>query len=190
MGPIKQSMIGGLLGNFWCICCWNASNTPSETFIKLRKKCLPSTLTTFNQSINHKLELHQEDFVLFPSTTVNMLRGITNSPTSNDPEEVSHHPKLTPQSHGPADDWIQTEQFPNLIGSGCVYVNTDKILVTLLHPKLLLMSWNENDRHTIIAWRPGEILPVTEEVEKPLCTRRNLVWIWYNGRCTCCMLYI
>ena len=56
------------------------------------------------------------------------------------------------------------------------FVNTDISRITLLH----------RFETKIIAWEPDENLRLTDKVEKCLQTRRNLGYIRYSGRCTCC----
>ena len=128
-----------------------------------------------NQNISHKIELPQEDLVSSPSTAENMPSGFTNSPAPTGSEGVSHPATLTLRSHGPADEEISSSCrfWLCLCLSEGAFVNTGKSRVTRLHHKLLFM-WQRVETKTI-AWKPDEILRVTDEVEKSLWTRQNFV---------------
>ena len=120
-------------GKFWIYPWLKCLKYPIKTFFKLRTNCLPSTPTTFQSSINHKIGLPQGDFGLLIVRLQLALRG-------------SHIPHTrAPQLK--ACWWLTLNEE---IRSSCLFwlslylpkgttVNTDKSRVTPLHHRLLLI---------------------------------------------------
>ena len=149
MGPIKQSMIGGLLENLGYFLV-EILQIPTQIHFSNFEQSAPNALTNFqstNQSINHKIELPQGDITLFPSKAENIPSVVINSLTSTGSEEVSH----LPQSYSTATGLliIDSKLRNSIILSVlavlilCLpkgaFVNTDKSRITLLNHKLLLI---------------------------------------------------
>ena len=162
--------------------CWNALNTPLEIIFKLRTKCWALCLPS-NQSINHKIELYQKDFVLFPSTAWNMPNGVTNTPTSTGSKRVSHPPPPTfTPTHSPQQRnwwWLTLNgESPSYCRFWLCFVywkapswKLTKVgsLSYIIDYFSFATSWSKNN-----SFKPDDNLRSTDKGEQSLRTRRNL----------------